>query len=31
MLNLVKEDPDRMVFFGCMFGALVLVIVNMLY
>ena len=26
----IKNDPDRMVFFGCMFGGMVLVVVNML-
>ena len=31
MLNEVRVDPDRVVFFGCMFGALVLVVVNMMY
>jgi len=30
MLNRAKVDPDRLVFFGCMFGALVLVVVNIL-
>jgi preprotein translocase subunit Sec61beta len=29
MLDELSIDPDRMVFFGCMLGALVLVIVNM--
>jgi len=28
MFNVAKVDPDRVVFFGCMFGAIVLVIVN---
>lgn len=26
-----KIDPDRLVFFGCMFGGIVLVVVNMVY
>lgn len=29
-LNSGIIDPDRLVFFGCMFGALVLVVVNMM-
>lgn len=29
MLNENNIDPDKMVFFGCMLSALVLVIVNM--
>lgn len=28
MLNLAIVNPDRFVFFGCMFGALVVVIIN---
>ncbi len=31
MFNVVKIDPDRLVFFGCMFGALVLVVVNAMH
>ncbi|CAG1004668.1 hypothetical protein MTYP_03191 [Methylophilaceae bacterium] len=31
MLNAVRVDPDRLVFFVCMLGALVLVLVNMLH
>ena len=31
MFNVVRIDPDRLVFFGCMFGALVLVVVNTLH
>jgi preprotein translocase subunit Sec61beta len=27
----IKFDPDRMVFFGCMFGGIVLAVVNMVY
>ncbi len=27
----IKIDPDRMVFFGCMFGGVVLAVVNMVY
>lgn len=28
MLNSAIVNPDRLVFFGCMFGALVVVIIN---
>lgn len=28
MLNAAIVDPDRFVFFGCMLGALILVIIN---
>jgi preprotein translocase subunit Sec61beta len=31
MLNESRIDPDRVVFFGCMFGALVLMIVNVMH
>lgn len=31
MLNEAKVDPDRIVFFGCMLGALVVMIVNMIH
>ncbi len=31
MSNGAKMDPDRLVFLGCMFGALVLVVVNLMY
>lgn len=31
MLNESGIDPDRVVFFGCMFGALVLMVVNMVH
>ncbi|RFC39216.1 MAG: hypothetical protein DID90_2727552337 [Candidatus Nitrotoga sp. LAW] len=27
----IKINPDRVVFFGCMFGGIVLVVVNMVY
>lgn len=27
----IKIDPDRLVFFGCIFGGIVLAIVNMVY
>ena len=30
MLNEFRIDPDRVVFFGCMFGALVLMVVNVM-
>lgn len=30
MWNELKGDPDRLVFIGCMFGAVVLVVVNIL-
>ncbi len=30
MLNEASINPDRLVFFGCMFGAIVLAIVNMM-
>ena len=28
MFNVVRVNPDRLVFFVCMFGAFVLVVVN---
>jgi preprotein translocase subunit Sec61beta len=31
MLNEAKVDPDRIVFFGCMFGALVVVVLNFIH
>jgi hypothetical protein len=31
MLDELSINPDRVVFFGCMFGALILVIVNMVH
>lgn len=27
----IKINPDRVVFFGCMFGGIVLAVVNMVY
>jgi|GEM_PF-5090560 len=27
----IKNNPDRLVFFGCMFGGIVLAVVNMVY
>jgi len=27
----IKINPDRLVFFGCMFGGIVLAVVNMVY
>ena len=30
MLNGFTVDPDRLVFFGCMFGGMVVVVVNMM-
>ena len=27
----IKIDPDRLVFFGCMLGGIVLAVVNMVY
>lgn len=31
MCKEIKIDPDRLVFFGCMFGGIVLAVVNMVY
>lgn len=27
----IKHNPDRLVFFGCMFGGIVLAVVDMVY
>ena len=31
MFNDARIDPDRIVFFGCMFGALVMMVVNIIH
>jgi len=31
MMNGDSVNPDRLVFFGCMFGGLVLLVVNMMH
>jgi hypothetical protein len=31
MWNEIKINPDRMVFFGCMFGGIILAVMNMVY